>query len=255
MDVSRQNVADEVLYLRVAGLDLGKRFLLACVRTPNPARAGTWWLETERFATTPAETRRLRDWLLEQRVELVVMEATSDYVRPVYYPLQDASLNLMLVNPAHLKGIRGRKSDPSDAAFLARAGASGMVMASFVPQRAIRELRDLTRRRSELVVTRGQETQRLEKELEDTGMKLTSVLSDVTGVSSRRILNALIAGERDVHVLAELAVWAARKKIPALVEALDGTFTDHQGFCAGTCWTRSTTSTGSSPCWTSGSRP
>jgi transposase len=230
MDVSRQNVADEVLYLRVAGLDLGKRFLLACVRAPNPARAGTWSLETERFGTTPGETRRLRDWLVQRRVELVVMEATSDYWRPVYYPLQDASLNLMLVNPAHLKGIRGRKSDPSDAAFLARAGASGMVMASFVPQRAIRELRDLTRRRSELVVTRGQEAQRLEKELEDTGMKLTSVLSDVTGVSSRRILNALISGQRDVHVLAELAVWAARKKIPALVEALDGTFTDHHAF-------------------------
>jgi transposase len=229
MDVSRQNVADEVLYLRVAGLDLGKRFLLACVRTPNPARAGTWSLETERFGTTPGETRRLRDWLVERRVELVVMEATSDYWRPVYYTLQE-SLNLMLVNPAHLKGIRGRKSDPSDAAFLARAGASGMVMASFVPERAIRELRDLTRRRSELVVTRGQEAQRLEKELEDTGMKLTSVLSDVTGVSARRILNALIAGERDVHVLAELAVWAARKKIPALVEALDGTFTDHHAF-------------------------
>jgi transposase len=109
MDVSRQDVADEVLYLRVAGLDLGKRFLLACVRVPNPARAGTWSLETERFGTTPGETRRLRDWLVERRVELVVTEATSDYWRPVYYMLQE-SLNLMLVNPAHLKGIRGRKA-------------------------------------------------------------------------------------------------------------------------------------------------
>lgn len=118
-----------------------------------------------------------------------------------------------------------------------------MVLVSFVPQRAIRELRDLTRRRSELVVTRSQEVQRLEKELEDTGMKLTSVLSNVTGVSARRILNALIAGERDVHILAELAVWAARKKIPALVEALDGTFTDHHAFMC-RCSTRSTTSTG-----------
>jgi transposase len=219
-----------VLYLRVAGLDLGKRFLLACVRTPNPGRAGRWSLETERFGTTVAETRRLRDWLIERRVELVVMEATSDYWRPVYYALQDATLRLMLVNPAHLKGIRGRKSDPSDAALLARAGASGMVMASFVPSRAIRELRDLTRRRSELVVARGQEVQRLEKELEDTGMKLTSVLSDVTGVSARRILGALIAGQRDRQALAELTVHRAREKIPALVEALDGTFTDHHGF-------------------------
>src|ERR1700693_5900357 len=98
----------------------------------------------------------------------------------------------MLVNPAHLRGIRGRKSDPSDAAFLARAAASGMVMASFVPERAVRELRELTRRRTEWGVERVREIQRLEKELEDTGMKLTSVLTDVTGVSCRRILAALI---------------------------------------------------------------
>lgn len=227
--MARQDVSDEVLYLRCAGLDLGKRFLVACVRVPNPKKQGTWSLETERFGTTPAEVRRLLAWLTERRVELAVMEATSDYWRPVYYTLQE-SLNVMLVNPAHLKGIRGRKSDPSDAAFLARAGASGMVAASFVPPRAIRELRDLTRRRTELVVARGQEAQRLEKELEDTGMKLSSVLTDVTGLSSRRILEALIVGERDPQTLAELSVRTARQKIPALVEALDGTFTDHHGF-------------------------
>jgi transposase len=227
--MARQDVIDEVLYLRSAGLDLGKRFLLACVRVPNPKRRGTWSLETERFGTTPAEVRRLLAWLSEHRVELVVMEATSDYWRPVYYTLQE-SLNLMLVNPAHLKGIRGRKTDPNDAAFLARAGASGMVMASFVPPRAIRELRDLARRRTEVVVARGQEAQRLEKELEDTGMKLTSVLTDVTGLSSRRILEALIDGDRDVHRLAQLSFGAARKKIPALIAALDGMFTDHHAF-------------------------
>jgi transposase len=104
------------------------------------------------------------------------------------------------------------------------------VAASFVPPRAIRELRDLTRRRTELVVARGQEAQRLEKELEDTGMKLGSVLTDVTGLSSRRILDALIDGERDPQTLAELSVRTARQKIPALVEALDGTFTDHHAF-------------------------
>lgn len=124
--MARQNVKDEVIYLRAAGLDLGKRFLLACVRTPCSKRPGTRSLETERFETAPAEIRRLLAWLLERRVEVVVLEATSDYWRHVYYTLQP-QLNLMLVNPAHLKGIRGRKSDPSDAAFLARAGASGMV--------------------------------------------------------------------------------------------------------------------------------
>jgi transposase len=227
--VSQQDVQDEIIYLRAAGLDLGKRFLLACVRVPSQKRTGTWSLETERFGTTSAEVRRLLGWLRERRVEVVVLEATSDYWRYVYYTLQP-HLNLMLVNPAHLKGIRGRKSDPSDAAFLARAGASGMAMASFVPPREIRELRDLTRRRTEVVVTQGQEIQRLEKELEDTGMKLTSVLSDITGVTGRAIVGALITGQRDPQRLADLAVGKARVKIPALVEALDGEFTDHHAF-------------------------
>ncbi|MDX3620033.1 IS110 family transposase [Streptomyces europaeiscabiei] len=220
---------DEVIYLRAAGLDLGKRFLVACVRTPAASRAGTWSLETERFETTAAEIRRLLAWLLERRVEVVVLEATSDYWRHLYYTLQP-QLNLMLVNPAHLKGIRGRKSDPSDAAFLARAGASGMVMGSFVPRREIRELRDLTRCRTEVITARGREAQRLEKELEDTGMKLSSVISDITGATGRAIINALIQGERDPGTLADLAVRRARSKIPALTEALEGTFTEHHAF-------------------------
>lgn len=228
--MSRQEISDEVIYLRSAGVDLGKRLLVACVRVPSQTRPGSWALETERFGAIPAETRRLADWLAERRVEVVVLEATSDYWRPVYYTLQAARLNLMLVNPAHLKGIRGRKSDPSDAAFLARAAASGMVLGSFVPDQKIRELRDLTRRRTQITVARGQEIQRLEKELEDTGMKLSSVLSDLTGASSRRILAALIAGERDPGTLAELTVRKARQKIPALIEALDGTFTTHHAW-------------------------
>jgi len=169
---------DEILYLRAAGVDVGKRFVVACVRTPDPRRAGRWLLETERFDTTAHAIRGLRDWLSARAVEVIALEATSDYWRAVYYPLQDAGLTLMLVNPAHLRGIRGRKTDPSDAAFLARAAASGMVMASFVPERAVRELRDLTRRRTEVRADRGREIQRLEKELEDSGCKLTPVRPD-----------------------------------------------------------------------------
>jgi transposase len=221
---------DEMLYLRAAGVDVGKRFVVACVRTPDPRRAGRWLLETERFDTTAAAVRGLRDWLTARAVEVIALEATSDYWRAVYYPLQDAGLNLMLVNPSHLRGIKGRKTDPSDAAFLARAAASGMVLASFVPDRAIRELRELTRRRTEIRADRGREIQRLEKELEDSGVKLSSVLSDVTGVSARRILASLIEGERDPARLAELTVSGARAKIPALIEALQGTFTDHHAF-------------------------
>lgn len=227
--MAKQDTDSEVIYLRAAGLDLGKRFLVACVRTPSLDRPGRWSLETERFATTPGDIRRLLGWLVERRVEVVVLEATSDYWRFVYYTLQE-QLNLMLVNPAHLRGIRGRKTDPSDAAFLARAGASGMVLGSFVPERSVRELRDLTRRRSELTVARGQEIQRLEKELEDTGMKLTSVITNVIGVTGRAIVEALIVGERDPRVLADLAVGKARKKTTDLVNALDGTFTDHHAW-------------------------
>jgi transposase len=228
--MTKVHARDEVLYLRAAGVDVGKRTVVACVRTPDPRRTGRWLLETERFDTTTAAIRDLRDWLTEQAIEVVALEATSDYWRAVYYPLQDAGLNLMLVNPAHLHGIRGRKTDPSDAAFLARAAASGLVMASFVPERAIRELRDLTRRRTEIRADRGREIQRLEKELEDSGLKLTSVLTDVTGVSSRRILTALIDGERDPATLAELAVSHARAKIGALTTAVEGTFTEHHAF-------------------------
>jgi transposase len=231
--VAKSIVHDEVLYLRAAGVDVGKRFVVVCVRAPGVRRSGTWALETERFDTVPAEMRRLAAWLVERGVEVVALEATSDYWRCVLYPLQDAGLNLMLVNPAHLRGIKGRKSDPSDAAFLARAAASGMVMASFVPERSVREMREVTRRRAEVGVDRAREINRLEKELEDTGMKLTGVLTDVTGVSSRRILAALIDGQRDPSVLADLAVANARKKIPDLVEALDGTFTAHHArMCA-----------------------
>lgn len=227
--MAKTAVRDEVLYLRAAGVDVGKRFVVACVRTPAP-KGGRWQLETERFDTTPGALRDLATWLCERGVEVVVLEATGDYWRPVFYRLQDAGLNLMLVNPSHLKGVKGRKTDPSDAAFLARAAASGMVLASFVPGRAIRELRELTRRRTEVGADRGREVQRLEKELEDSGLKLTSVLTDLTGVSARRILAALVDGQRDPHVLAELAVSHARAKIPALAEALDGTFTDHHAF-------------------------
>ena len=227
----RQDVKDEVIYLRSAGVDLGKRFLVACARTPSAKRPGSWSLETEQFGTTQDELRRLRSWLVERQVEVVVMEATSDYWRAVYYLLQP-ELNLMLVNPSQLKGIRGRKTDPNDAAFLARAGASGMVMGSFVPPRAIRELRGLTRRRTEIARAAGQEVQRLEKELEDTGFKLSSVLSDIVGTSGRAILEALIVGERDPERLADLTVGRARARIGDLIGALDGNFTAHHAFMA-----------------------
>ncbi|WP_206443358.1 IS110 family transposase, partial [Candidatus Protofrankia californiensis] len=159
----------------------------------------------------------------------VQMETTGDYWRGAFYVLEDC-LTVILVNAAHAKGLPGRKTDVSDAAWLAQRGECGLLTASFVPPEPIRHLRDLTRYRATLTAERSREAQRLEKELEDAGIKLSSVATDILGRSGRAMLAALIDGERDVHVLAEMARARMRPKIPQLVEALTGTFTEHHAF-------------------------
>jgi transposase len=171
----------------------------------------------------------LRDWLIAEQVSLVVLEATGDYWRGAFYLLED-DLNVMLVNAAHAKGLPGRKTDVSDAAWLCQLGECGLLRASFVPPEPIRQLRDLTRYRSTLTAERSRQAQRLEKELEDAGIKLSSVATDILGKSGRAMLAALIAGERDAGVLADLAQRRMRSKIPQLVEALTGNFGDHHAF-------------------------
>jgi len=161
------------------------------------------------------------------------MEATSDYWKPFYYLLEDAGFELMLVNARHVKNMPGRKTDVTDAAWLAQLGAHGLVRASFVPPAPIRELRDLTRARVMLTRERGREIQRLEKLLEDARIKLSSVATDITGVSGRLMLQALIDGHRDPGALADLAKRRLRTKIPELTEALTGRFTEHHAFLAG----------------------
>jgi transposase len=172
----------------------------------------------------------LREHLIEQKVTLVVMEATSDYWRPFYYVLEDGPFELMLVNPRHVKNLPGRKTDVSDAAWLAQLGAHGLVRGSFVPPAPIRQLRDLTRARTAIVRERSREILRLEKFLEDSGIKLSSVATDITGVSGRAMLDALVAGERSPDVLADMAKRRLRAKIPELSEALTGRFNDHHAF-------------------------
>jgi transposase len=174
----------------------------------------------------------LRDFLVEQRVTRVVMEATSDYWKPFYYLFEDAPFETILANPVRVKTIKGRKSDVSDAAWLADLGAHDLVQGSMVPPEPIRHLRDLTRARSTLVQQRTRDYQRLEKLLEDAGIKLTVVASKLTLVSSRAMLEALIAGERDPVVLADLAKAKLRRRIPQLQEALVGRFDDHHAFMA-----------------------
>lgn len=174
----------------------------------------------------------LREHLITEAVTCVVMEATSDYWKPFYYLLEDGPFEVLLVNARHAKNMPGRKSDVSDAAWLAQLGAHGLVRGSFVPPPPVRELRDLTRTRTALTRERSREIQRLEKLLEDAGIKLSAVASDITGVSGRAMLDALIAGERDPAVLADLAKRRMRVKIPQLTEALTGRFNDHHAFLA-----------------------
>lgn len=179
--------------------------------------------------STTNEILQLRAFLEEQQVTTVVMEATSDYWKPFYY-LLESSLPVMLVNAKAARNIPGRKTDVSDASWLAQLGAHGLLRASFVPPAPIRELRDLTRARAIAVQDRTREIHRLEKFLEGTGIKLSSVVSNLTGVSSRAMLEALISGERDPEVLAQYARQRMRSKIPELVEGLTGRFGEHQAF-------------------------
>jgi transposase len=170
----------------------------------------------------------LADQLAEQRIERVMLEATSDYWRPFYYLLEARGLTVWLVNARDVKNVPGRpKTDKLDAIWLAKLNERGMLRPSFVPPVEIRQLRDYTRLRADLTGERSRHIQRVEKLLEDALIKLSSVATDIMGVSSRAMLSALIAGERDPAVLAELAKGRLRIKRTALIEALTGRFDEH----------------------------
>jgi transposase len=219
----------EVVHERCAGLDISKRDAKLCVRVAGSGRRRTVETVTT-WGSTTGQVLALREHLLAERVSCVVMEATSDYWKPFYYLLEDAGFELLLVNARHVKNLPGRKTDVADATWLAQLGAHGLVRGSFVPPEPIRALRDLTRARTAITRERSRETQRLEKLLEDAGIKLSAVASDILGVSGRAMLEALVAGQSDPAVLADLAKRRLRVKIPALTEALTGRFTDHHAF-------------------------
>jgi transposase len=219
----------DVVHPRCAGIDVSKRDAKVCVRVQGSGRG--WAKSTvTTWAALTNQILVLRDHLIAEQVTLVVMEATSDYWKPFYFLLEDGPFELMLVNARHVKGLPGRKSDVSDAAWLAELGAHGLVRGSFVPPEPIRQLRDLTRTRTTITRDRAREIQRLEKLLEDVGIKLSSVASDITGVSGRAMLAALVSGARDPAELAELAKRRMRSKIPELTEALTARFSDHHAF-------------------------
>jgi transposase len=221
----------EVVHARCAGLDISKKDAKVCVRVADAGRRKS----VETVTTWGSMTKQvlaLRDHLVDEQVTCAVMEATGDYWKPFYYLLEDAGFEVLLVNARHVKNLPGRKSDVSDATWLAQLGAHGLVRGSFVPPEPIRQLRDLTRARTAITRERGREAQRLEKLLEDAGIKLSAVASDILGVSGRQMLEALIAGNHDPASMADLAKRRLRSKIPELTEALTGRFSEHHAFLA-----------------------
>ncbi|MBQ0903594.1 IS110 family transposase [Micromonospora sp. U21] len=199
------------------------------VRIPGE-QAGQRRQQVRKYPTFYSALREMTGWLIAEQVTHVAMEATGVYWRPVFHALAEADgLELLLCNAHHVKNVPGRKTDASDAVWLAELCEVGLLRGSFIPPADIAAIRELTRYRKKLIEERTRETQRLHKVLEDGGIKLDSVASDATGVSGRAMIEALIAGERDPAVLADLARGVLRKKIPDLTLALAGRFADHHG--------------------------
>ncbi|WP_454294300.1 IS110 family transposase [Salana multivorans] len=224
----------DVLHPRCAGLDISKKDAKVCVRVAGSGRRKASEVVTT-WSSVTGSILRLREHLEAEQVTCVVMEATGDYWKPFYYLLEDMpGVQVMLVNAQAVKNVPGRKTDVNDATWLAQLAAHGLVRASFLPPEPIRHLRDLTRTRTAITRERTREIQRLEKLLEDAGLKITSVTSNTLGVSTRLMLESLIAGQRDPVTLADLAKGSLRRKIPQLINALEGRFTAHHAFLART---------------------
>jgi transposase len=222
---------EEQIIARVAALDIGKAELVCCVRVPAQDSASKRLQEVSTHSTMTRSLIELSNRLVELGVERVVMEATSDYWKPVFYLLEAHGLDPWLVNARDVKHLPGRpKTDVLDAVWLCKVAERQMLRPSFVPPWPIRRLRDLTRYRIDLVGARTAEKNRVEKLLEDACIKLSVVASDIFGVSGRAMMAALIAGERNPKVLAQMAKSRMRTKIDRLEEAFNGHFDNHHRF-------------------------
>jgi transposase len=217
----------EVMYERVAGLDVHKAMIVACVRL---LVVGKVKRECRTFETTTAGLLSLLAWLLEQGCTHVAMEATGVYWKPVWNVLSDGAFELIVANAAHIKNVPGRKTDVNDAMWIADLVACGLIKASFVPEEEIQQLRSLLRARKQLTREQTSHVQRLQKTLEEANIKLDSVISNVMGVSGRRMIEAMIRGVRNPHKLAELADRGIKASPKALYDALHGRLTDHHRF-------------------------
>ena len=221
-----QDVQDEPLFCeRVAGLDIAKAEVEVTIRVPSDTMTGRRQQESRTFGTTRRELESLGDWLACWGVTRAGMEATSDYWKPVFFVLEARGFDCQLYNAAQVKALPGRpKTDRADSIWIARITERGTVASSFVPPEPIRALRTRTRYRRHLTQARTAEKQRVEKLLEDGHLKLSSVISDIHGVSGRDMLDAIAAGQRDPKALAQLARGTMRGKIRRLEEALDCSF-------------------------------
>ncbi|MGH7749702.1 MAG: IS110 family transposase, partial [Candidatus Dormibacteria bacterium] len=231
-----QDAQDEPLFAeRVAGLDIAKAEADVTIRVPSDTTPGRRQQETRTFGTTRKDLESLADWLRCWAVTKIGMEATGDYWKPVYFVLESRGFDCELYNAAQVKALPGRpKTDRADSVWLARITERGMICSSFVPPEPIRRLRTHTRYRRHLTQARTAEKQRVEKLLEDGHLKLSSVISDIHGVSGRHMLDAIAAGQRDPKALAQLARGTMRGKIRRLEEALDCSFftDEHAGVLA-----------------------
>ena len=221
----------EVVHVRCAGLDVHKKKILACIRVVD--QTGAIERQVKTFGTTTGNLVVLSDWLRACAVTHVAMESTGIFWKPVYAILE-GSFTLLVVNAAHMKAVPGRKTDVRDCEWIADLLAHGLLKGGFIPPMEIRDLRDLTRYRTSLVGERTREINRLHKLLETANIKLTSVASDIMGVSAQAMLQALLEGTTDPDVLADLAKGRLRKKLPELKKALEGRFTAHHRLLLGT---------------------
>jgi transposase len=217
----------DILLPCCAGLDVHQKSVVACIRTLGPEGAVSSQVRT--FGTMTAELLALSDWLEAAGVGPVAMESTGVYWKPVFNLLEDR-FQVTVVNAQHLKKVPGRKTDVKDAEWIAQLLQYGLLSPSFIPEPPIRELRDLTRQRTQLVRERAAAANRIPKVLEDANIKLSSVASDILGVSGRSMIRALIDGQDDPAKLAELARRRLRGKIPELKQALHGRITEHHRF-------------------------
>jgi transposase len=217
----------ETIYPRCAGLDVHKATVVACIRLAEPHGRVRELVRT--FGTMTCDVLALSDWLAEHGVTHVAMESTGVYWKPIFN-LLEGRFELLLVNPRHIKQVPGRKTDVKDSQWIAQLLQHGLLRGSFVPPKPIRELRDLTRQRSQLIAEKAAVANRIQKVLEDANIKLGCVATDVLGTSGRAMIRALIDGCEDPEQLAELARKRLRQKLPALRTALQGQISEHHRF-------------------------